>query len=54
MRVLYSFIRDEDGGTVEWLLCIIGGALLAAVIMKYLKPGVQGAAQGMGDALQGK
>jgi Flp pilus assembly pilin Flp len=51
---MLRFLRDESGGTVEWLLCIIGGALLAAVIMKYLKPGVQGAAQNMGNALQGK
>jgi len=52
--VLRSFLRDESGGTVEWILCIIGGALLAAVIMRYLKPGVQDAARSMSDALQGK
>lgn len=54
MRLLSFFLRDESGGTIEWLLTIIAGALLAAVIYSNLKPGVQGASQSMGDALQGK
>ena len=52
--MLLDFLRDESGGVIEWLLCIIGGAILATVIMKSLKPGVKGAAESMGNALQGK
>jgi Flp pilus assembly pilin Flp len=51
---LSAFLRDESGGTVEWILTIIAGALLAVVIMSNLKSGVEGASKSMGDALQGK
>lgn len=47
------FLRDERGGTVEWILCIIAGALMAAAAYKYIGPGVRSASQSLGNALQG-
>lgn len=51
---LSVFLRDESGNTIEWLLTIIAGALLAAVIMKGLRPGIEEASRDMGDALRGE
>ena len=49
---LFAFFRDESGNTIEWILTIIAGALLATVIMTNLRPGIENAARDMGDALQ--
>lgn len=37
LETVRSFLLTEDGGAVEWILCIIAGALIAAVAYGKLK-----------------
>jgi hypothetical protein len=37
VRAIKSFLVAEDGGAVEWLLCIIAGAIIVAVAFTKLK-----------------
>lgn len=47
LGTVWSFLKAEDGGAVEWILCIIAGALIAAVAYGRLK----GTPGSLGDSI---
>lgn len=53
-NICKKFLKAEDGITVEWLVIIIVGILLAVIVWKSLGEGVKSAAESMRDALIGE
>lgn len=53
-NVYKKFLKAEDGITVEWLVIIIVGVILAVIVWKSLGEGVKSAAESMKDALTGE
>jgi len=47
LGAIKAFLAAEDGGAVEWILCIIAGALIAAVAYGRLK----GTPGSLGDSI---
>lgn len=46
-------LKNESGETVNWLLVIIVGVILAVIAFKGLAPGIKGAVENMSNALIG-
>jgi len=46
-------LKNERGETVNWLLVIIVGVILAVIAFKGLAPGIKGAVENMSKALIG-
>lgn len=48
-----NILKNERGETVNWLLVIMIGVILAVIAFKGLAPGIRGAVENMSNALIG-
>lgn len=53
-EVCKKFLKSESGETVNWLVVIAIGVILAVVVWQNLGEGVRSASESMKDALTGE